>query len=52
MTSLTSKKEKKFLRFDKEFQKTMKSLDEKFWSTIEYEKDLYTINRCIKFEER
>jgi len=51
MISSTLRRETKFLQFDEEFKKTIEDLDEKFWSTIEYEKDLYTINRYVKFEE-
>lgn len=41
MTYLTSKKE---IRLDKDFQKTIEDLDEKFWKTIQYEEKLHHIN--------
>ncbi len=48
MTSLTSKRE---IRSDSEFKKILEEVDNKFWSTIEYEKNLYSINRSNNIED-
>lgn len=35
------------MRSDKEFAESLKEVDAKFWHTIEYEKNLYSINRSV-----
>lgn len=51
MTSSTLKNANKQARFDEEFIKTIEDLDKRFWETMEYEKDLYAINRHVNVEE-